>query len=201
MFSIVVVRNLGPAAIAAAMFAVQPAYGATAAQQGSAAAADDAGATGAGGAAQLTDAQIAAVAVTANKIDIDAGRLAQKKSKNAQVKRFAADMIRDHGSANRQAAALAKKLHLTPQPNDTSRSLAKGGQENLEKLKSMKGSEFDRAYIDHEVTYHQAVLDALDQKLIPGAQNADLKSLLQSVRAVIAQHLDHAKTLAQALSK
>jgi len=127
--------------------------------------------------------------------------LVQSKSKNAEVKKFAADMIRDHGSANRQATALAKKLKLKPEPNDTSRSLATGGKQNLQKLKSMKGTQFDRAYIDQEVTYHQNVLDALDQKLIPSAQNADLKSLLQSVRAVVAQHLEHAKTLAQSLSK
>jgi putative membrane protein len=183
---ILVVRNLGPAAIATvATIALHGAYGA------------EPGATG----AQLTDAQIAAIAVTANKVDIDAARVAQRKSKNAEVKRFAADMIRDHTSANKQAAALAKKLKLKPQPNDTSRSLATGGQQNLKKLKSLKGKEFDRAYIDQEVTYHQNVLDALDQKLIPAAQNADLKSLLQSVRSVVAQHLDHAKTVAQSLSK
>jgi putative membrane protein len=163
----------------------------------------DAGATGTAGAGsgQLSDAQIAAIAVAANKVDVEAGRAARKKTKNAKVRTFANDMIRDHTSANKQAAALVKKLGVTPEENDTSRGLTQGGKDNLANLKSMKGKEFDRAYAEHEVAYHQQVLDALDQKLIPGAQNAELKSLLQSVRAVIAQHLDHATALAKALSK
>jgi len=166
----------------------------------------DAGGTGTAGTAtagsgQLSDAQIAAIAVAANEVDIEAGRAATKKTKNAKVRTFANDMIRDHTSANKQAAALVKKLGVTPEENDTSRGITQGGKDNLANLKSMKGKEFDRAYAEHEVAYHQQVLDALDQKLIPGAQNAELKSLLQSVRAVIAQHLDHATALAKELSK
>jgi putative membrane protein len=149
----------------------------------------------------VSDAQIAAIAVAANKVDIDAAQAAKKKTKNAQVRRFADDMIRDHTSANKQAAALAKRLGLTPEENDTSRSLTQGGQENLANLKALKGKEFDKAYAEHEVAHHQQVLTALDDTLIPNAQNADLKSLLESVRAVVAQHLEHAKTLADSLSK
>ena len=59
----------------------------------------------------------------------------------------------------------------------------------------MTGAAFDKAYIDNEVTYHQAVLDALDQTLIPGAQNAELKTLLQTVRPNIAGHLERAKSI------
>ncbi len=153
------------------------------------------------GGGQLNDAQIAAIAVAANQVDIEAGRAAKRKTKNAQVKKFANDMIRDHGSANKQAAALVKKLGVTPEENDTSRAITQGGKDNLDNLKSMKGKEFDRAYAEHEVAYHQEVLSALDEKLIPNAQNAELKSLLQSVRAVVAQHLDHASSLADSLSK
>ena len=161
----------------------------------------DAGTVGssetAGTGGQLSDAQIAAIAVAANKVDIEAGQAARKKTKNARVKKFAADMIRDHGSANKQAAALVKKLGVTPEENEMSRAITQGGKDNLDNLKSMKGKEFDRAYAEHEVAYHQQVLDALDQKLIPSAQNAELKSLLQSVRAVIAQHLEHATIVGQ----
>jgi len=153
------------------------------------------------GAGQLSDAQIAAVAMAANKVDIAAARLARRRTRNAQVKKFAIDMIRDHTSANKQAAALVKKLSVTPEENDTSRAITRDGENNVASLKSMKGKEFDREYADHEVAYHQAVLEALDQKLIPKAQNAELKSLLQSVRAVVAQHLDHAAALANSLSK
>jgi putative membrane protein len=157
--------------------------------------------TSGGGQASMSDPQIAAVAVAANKVDVDAGKLAKTKSKNAKVKKFANDMIRDHTSAIKQATQLVKKLGVTPEENDTSRSLTQGGKENLANLRKLKGKEFDKAYIDHEVDYHQQVLDALDKTLIPSAQNADLKSLLESVRGVVAQHLDHAKQVQDSLSK
>jgi putative membrane protein len=134
-------------------------------------------------------------------VDIDAGKLAKMKSKNAKVKRFANDMIRDHGSANKQAVKLVTKLGVTPEENDSSRSLTDGGKENIANLKKLKGKEFDKAYMEHEVAYDQQVLDALDKTLIPSAQNAELKSLLESVRGVIAQHLEHANQVSQALSK
>ena len=155
----------------------------------------------AGGGARLSDAQIAAVAVAANKVDIAAGQAAKRKSKNAQVKKFANDMIRDHTSANKQAQTLAQRLGLKPEENEMSRAITQGGEDNLATLKTLKGKEFDRAYAEHEVAYHQQVLGALDEKLIPNAQNADLKSLLQSVRAVVAEHLDHAQSLMESLSK
>jgi putative membrane protein len=154
-----------------------------------------------GGGASMSDPQIAAVAVAANKVDVDAGKLAKTKSKNAKVKKFANDMIRDHTSAIKQATQLVKKLGVTPEENDTSKSLTQGGKENLANLKKLKGKEFDKAYMEHEVAYHQQVLDALDKALIPSAQNADLKSLLESVRGVVAQHLDHANQVSQSLSK
>lgn len=161
----------------------------------------DAGSSGGGGGATLSDPQIAAVAVAANKVDVDAGKLARSKSKNAKVRKFASDMIRDHGSANKQAVKLVTKLGVKPEENDTSRSLTQGGKENIARLKKLKGKQFDKAYMEHEVDYHQQVLDALDKTLIPSAQNAELKSLLESVRGVVAQHLDHAKSLSDSLSK
>jgi putative membrane protein len=155
--------------------------------------------TGVGG--QLTDAQVVAILVTANKVDIEAGRLAMRKSKNVAVKNFASDMISDHTAANKQVVELAHSLGVSPEENDFSRSFARGGQENLVYLKSLAGREFDQDYAEHEVVYHRQVLEALEKKLIPSAQNPDLKSLLQSVSAVVKAHLDHAQDLFESLSK
>ena len=79
--------------------------------------------------------------------------------------------------------------------------MQKGGDENLAALKKLSGSAFDRAYVDHEVAYHQSVLDALDATLIPSAQNPELKALLVKVRPAFAAHLDHAKKLQGELGK
>ena len=148
-----------------------------------------------------SDPQIAAIVVTANQVDVDAGKLAKSKSKNKEVQKFAQQMITDHTAVNKQAGALAKKLHVKPEESDTSKSLKQGGKENIANLKKLKGSAFDKAYVDHEVAYHEQVLGAIDKVLIPSAQNADLKGLIVKVRPAIEAHLEHAKHLQETLAK
>jgi putative membrane protein len=152
-------------------------------------------------AAGPTDPQIAAIVVTANQVDIDAAKLATTKSHSQDVKDFAQLMITDHSGVNKSATELVKKLHVTPESNPTSQGLQKGGDDNLAALKKLNGAAFERAYVDHEVAYHQAVLDAVDTTLVPSAQNAELKALLVKVRPAFVAHLEHAKQLQSTLSK
>jgi putative membrane protein len=142
-----------------------------------------------------TDPQIASIVVTANQVDIDAGKLALSTSTNPEVKSFANMMVTGHTAVNKQAVDLVTKLKVTPEDNPTSQSLKAGGDKNLENLKKLKGAAFDKAYIDHEVAYHQQVIDAVDKTLIPSAKNAELKALLEKVRPNFLTHLEHAKEL------
>ncbi|HBZ69501.1 MAG TPA: hypothetical protein DEP35_07135 [Deltaproteobacteria bacterium] len=146
------------------------------------------------------DAEIAHIVVTANQVDIDAGELAKTKASAKDVKEFAQRMVIDHTAANQKATDLAKQLSLTPKDNATSRSLSQGGDANRAALSKLAGSDFDRAYVDHEVAYHQQVLDAIDQVLAPNARNPELKALIASVRPVIASHLQHAKLIQSRLA-
>jgi putative membrane protein len=148
---------------------------------------------------KLSDPEVAHVAVTANTIDIDAAKLAQSKTRNTDVKQFAATMIADHSAVNAQATALATKLGVTPKDNDVSQSLLKGASDARTTLEPLNGKAFDKAYIRREVSYHQAVLDALDKMLIPDASNAELKKLLTDVRPAFVAHLEHAKQIQGAL--
>jgi putative membrane protein len=152
-------------------------------------------AQGAAPAAGPSDAQIAHIVVTANQVDIDAGKLAESKGATKDVKAFGKQMVTDHTGVNKQAAALAGKLKLKPEDNPTSQSLKKGGEENLANLKTLKGAAFDKAYIDHEIAYHEQVLDAIDKTLIPNAKNAELKDLIVKVRPAFVGHLEHAKKI------
>jgi len=152
-------------------------------------------------AAGPSDAQIAAIVVTANQVDIDAGAYAQAHASSAEVKDFARLMVTDHTGVNKAAVDLAGKLHLTPEDNPTAQSLKKGGDDNVANLRTLSGPAFDRAYVSHEVAYHEAVLSALDTTLIPGATNADLKALMVKVRPAFVAHLDHARMLQAKLGK
>jgi putative membrane protein len=152
-------------------------------------------ALGLASAQNINDAQIASIVVTANQVDVDAGKLAASQSSNDDVRKFAQLMVTDHTGVNKAAIELATKLKVSPQDNPTSRSLKADGDKHLARLKTLSGAAFDKAYVDREVAYHQQVLDALDTLLIPNATNAELKALLVKVRPAFVAHLEHAKHL------
>jgi putative membrane protein len=151
------------------------------------------------GAPKPNDAQIAHIAYTAGQIDIAAAKQALGKSKNKQVIDFAKGMERDHTAVNRQALDLVKKLKVTPEDNDTSRSLSKQAKDKLAELGKLNGAAFDRAYMENEIAYHKAVNGALETLLIPSATNAELKGLLQTGLKLFQGHQQHAEHVAAAL--
>src|SRR6267154_5095625 len=86
-----------------------------------------------------TDPQIAAIVVSANTVDVDAGKLAISKAHSKAVREFAQRMITDHTGVNKSAVDLVTKLKVTPEDNATSQSLKSGGVQNLKNLKMLKG--------------------------------------------------------------
>jgi putative membrane protein len=150
-------------------------------------------------AAKPTDPQIAHIAYTAGVLDVEAGKQALEKSLNKDVRTFAQRMVGDHTSVNDQALALVKKLNVTPEDNPTSQSLTKTADAKRQELAKLNGADFDKAYVDNEVAYHKTVNGALSSTLIPDAQNAELKALLQSGLTLFQAHQKHAEQLAAQL--
>lgn len=170
------------------------------AEQGSAAQAPEPAPAPTPAAPALSDAQIAAIVVAANQVDVDAGQLAIKKAKNPEVKKFAERMVTDHNAVNKAAVDLVTKLKVTPEESDASKSLAAGGAETRTKLEALEGDAFDRAYVDNEVAYHEAVIGVLKTQLIPAAQNQELKDALVGAQPAFDAHLEHAKKIQESLA-
>lgn len=147
----------------------------------------------------INDAQIAHAAYTAGQIDVDAGRQALERSRNADVRAFAETMVRDHAAVNDQALALVQRLHVTPEANPTSAALTSQAADAHRRLGALQDAAFDRAYVENEVAYHRAVNEALRGTLIPSAHNAELKSLLEAGLALFSAHQEHAEQLARQL--
>lgn len=150
-------------------------------------------------AAKPTDPQIAHIAYTAGVIDINAAKQALSKASNKEVKAFAQDMVRDHEAVNKQALDLVKKLNVTPEDNDTSKTLSKQAADKLAELDKLSGAAYDKAYVANEVAYHKAVNGALETLLIPSATNPELKSLLQTGLKIFQGHQQHAEKVAASL--
>jgi putative membrane protein len=149
--------------------------------------------------AKPTDPQIAHIAYTAGNLDIEAAKQALQISKNKDVRAFAEQMVKDHEAVNTQALALVKKLKVTPEDNDTSKSLAAAAAGKREAFAKLSGAAFDKAYLENEVAYHKTVNGALETVLIPSSQNAELKSLLETGLKLFKGHQQHAEHAAAAI--
>jgi putative membrane protein len=150
---------------------------------------------------KLTDPEIANVAVVANQNDIDFANIAINKSSNADVKQFAQTMAADHKAVIDQAVALVTRLNVTPKDNATSQALKSNAESAIKKLNSVTGAAFDKLYMDNEVAYHENVIKEVESVLIPQAQNAELKALLESVLPTLRTHLQHAQMVQGNLGK
>jgi len=157
------------------------------------------GDTGAAG-APLSDPNIVALLDEANMADSSAGALASTKATNKEVKDFARLMMSEHHTLRQQGQQLAKQLNVTPEPpaNDPLKPLV---QSETAALKSTpKGPEFDRVYIEQEITAHKAVLDLVNDAENQ-AQNEQLKALIEKAKPVIQKHLDQAEALRDKLGE
>jgi len=140
-----------------------------------------------------TDPQIAHIVHTAGGIDIGYAEIALQRSKNKAVREFANEMLRDHKAVDEKALALVGKLGVTPEDNETSRTLARQAAEKRAELSRLSGAAFDRAYAQNEVAYHGFVNGAVEKLLIPAASNAELKGLLQVGLKIFNGHQQHAE--------
>ncbi|MFW6089308.1 MAG: DUF4142 domain-containing protein [Gemmatimonadota bacterium] len=148
---------------------------------------------------ELTDANIAAIVVVANQADIDNGELALEKATDERVRAFANQMIESHTAINEAAGELVTELGVTPEASEVSRSIHDAQEAARERLDDLSGREFDRAYIDNEVTYHEAVIEAVDEVLIPSAQNEQLEQTLIDARPAFVSHLEQARSIQEEL--
>src|SRR5215470_3307871 len=146
-----------------------------------------------------SDAQIVGIVLAADSIDIDYANLAMSKTQDKEVKDFAQQMITDHSAVSQEVTGLAGKLNLSPEDGDTSNTLKAQAQQMMQKLEGLSGKEFDKAYIDNEVAYHQAVINATKTVLVPNAQNAKLKSALEGAEPLFDGHLQHAQRVQAAV--
>jgi len=142
----------------------------------------------------IDDPTIVAIFDAANTYDIEAAALAEKKTKNHDIHEFAEMLQRDHKAVRQQGRDLAASLKVTPTP-PSDFALAKAHTDAMAKLRSLSGVAFDRAFLQNEVDFHNAVINAVTTTLLPATQNAQLKELETKVAPAFVAHRDRAQDL------
>lgn len=139
----------------------------------------------------LSDPQIVQIVVLSNGAEVDQAKIAQRKAKNARVKKFAAMMLSDHGKAKQKAT----KLGLEPAESPLSTELTSESQTMLTTLEGTAPADFDRKYIDSQVEVHKKVLSTVNERLLPAASDPKLKALLEEIRTTVDAHLTEAEKI------
>ena len=142
----------------------------------------------------LDDPTIVAIFDAANSADIETGQLAAERGSTKAVREFGAMLVRDHKAVRQQGRDLAQRLGVTPTPPADDPS-AKAHADAMATLRSKQGAEFDRSFLDHEVQFHQSVLDAVRGTFLPAIQNQELRDLVVKVAPAFQAHRDMAASL------
>lgn len=147
-----------------------------------------------GKAAKLDDPTIVAIFDAANTWDIETGTLAEKKASSKEVRDFGHMIARDHRMVRQQGRDLAKKLGVTPTPPKDF-AMANDHAAAMKQLEGLSGKQFDKAFLEHEVAFHKAVLDAANTTLLPSLHNQEVKDLVIKVAPAFKAHEDAAQNL------
>jgi putative membrane protein len=148
----------------------------------------------------LDDPTIVAIFDAANTWDMETGALAAKKARNKDVRAYGRMLVRDHKAVRQQGRDLAARLKVTPTPPGKDFALYQDHVAALKTLRGAHGAAFDKVFLEHEVAYHQAVIDAVKTQLLPATQNADLKALEVKVAPAFQAHMIAAQNLLSKLN-
>jgi putative membrane protein len=130
------------------------------------------------------DTAFATKAANGGMAEVALGKLAQQKSTNADIKKFANMMVTDHGKANGELMAIAKSKNIAlPATVDA------GHQKKMDDLSKMTGKDFDKAYVDAMVDGHKKTLDLMNDEAKNG-KDADLKAFAAKTAPTVQMHLD-----------
>lgn len=143
----------------------------------------------------LDDAAIVGIFDAANAWDIETGSLAAEKASRETVKSFGAMLARDHKGVQQQGRDLARKLGVTPTPVPADFALKKNHEATMAKLRGLSGAAFDKAFLEHEVAFHKAVIDAVTTTFLPAIKNAELKAFVTKVAPAFEAHMRQAESL------
>ena len=158
-------------------------------------------ATTSASAAPFTEPTVVAIFDVANTWDMETGALAAKKGTTKDIRDFGQMLVNDHRTVRQQGRDLAKELHVTPTPPKTELDLAKDHAAAMKRLESLKGPAFDRAFLEHEVAYHRAVLDVTTSALLPSIHTKQLLDFVNKVAPAFNGHMVAAQTKLDKLPK
>ena len=161
------------------------------------AAGDTMGGAAGGAMAAMDDNAIIGMISGANGAEIAAGQIASEKAQNADVRQYATDMVTEHQRLQGQVDSLVSAMNMSqaPVPDSLARHLE---QARTQLTGQAAGAEFDRMYMQMQVTDHESTLNGL-RAAQSAAQNAQLRTVIDGAIPAVEGHLERARTIVSGL--
>jgi putative membrane protein len=138
-----------------------------------------------------TTADFVKEAAISDMFEIQSSQLAQERG-NASEKPFAAMMIKDHQKTSDDIKAMVSSGDVKA---ELPTALDSSHQSSLDKLKSLKGSDFSSRYSNDQVSGHKDAV-SLFERYAKGGENAKLKDWADKTPPTLRHHLEMAQDLA-----
>ncbi|MBZ9766448.1 DUF4142 domain-containing protein [Mesorhizobium sp. CA6] len=133
----------------------------------------------------------------ANMFEIESSKLAQEKSASADVKAFAAQMIKDHSKAAEDFKTALRQGQTTASIKPAGPALQPKEQQLIDDLKATSGKEFDAKYIKMQADAHKDAV-ALFSTYANSGDDPAMKEFAKKTLPVLKMHEKHVKELAVA---
>jgi putative membrane protein len=136
------------------------------------------------------DSAFLATAHQVGTFEIEAAKLAQKKSQNGDVKDFARMMATDHTAMGKDVEALAQKENIM-----LPLGMGDDNQKEWDKLNSLTGSSFDKEYADVNVKGHKDAISKFEKTSQDKLCSMDVQKLASDALPKLKTHKEHADML------
>jgi putative membrane protein len=147
-------------------------------------------------AGQLNDGQILGIYIQVNGFDIETALLGSAQGTSNDVRDLAHHVAADHSGVRQAAYTLAEKCRVTPTLPPERNAAAVDHIKALAKLQGLTAADFDKAYVQHEVAFHRAAIEAVKIALLPSTHCAELRAHFTQVLPAFEHHLQQTEALA-----
>lgn len=138
------------------------------------------------------DAEFVEKAARGGLMEVELGRHASQHAESASVRSFGQRMVTDHGTANAELAAAAKRQGLT-----VPTALDQEHRDKIAKLTARHGADFDEAYMEEMVDDHEHDIDQFREQAEEA--KSDVDRFAAKALPTLEAHLAQARTIEEAL--
>ena len=147
-----------------------------------------------GASLRADDKEVLGKLISANMAEITVSEFAAKNASDEKVKDFANQLVKDHQKIGAKLMELAKVENVAVSP-----TIEKDSKQKLEKISSLKGKDFDLAYVQEMITDHEKAIDLLETA--SKSTNKDVQTCAKEALPDVKKHLEEARDLQARLKK